>query len=157
MNSDQQLYDWLVNSPLTYKLEPRHIHLLTGFVESKWLHKGDILYWEDEKAESFAYIVEGRMQVLKQDVTKASKVIAYLTAGRLVGVIEILDEAERVATVRALETTHVITISRKNLSHIQREFPRIGQAILRAMVRVLADHLRQADATLADMYGQRDR
>jgi CRP-like cAMP-binding protein len=156
MNSDQQLYDWLVNSPLTYKLEPRHIHLLTGFVESKWLHKGDVLYWEDEKAESFAYIVEGRMQVLKQDVTKASKVIAYLTEGRLVGVMEVLDESERAATVRALEMTHVLIITRKRLEHIEHEFPRIGQAILRAMVRVLADHLRQADAALADMYGQRN-
>jgi CRP/FNR family transcriptional regulator, cyclic AMP receptor protein len=155
MSSNQQIYDWLINSPLTYRLEPRYIHILAGFVESKWLHKGDVLYWEDEKAESFCYVVEGRLQVLKQDVSKASKVIAYLTASRLVGIMEVLDESDRAATVKALETTHVLVITRKSLEHIEHEFPRIGQAIMRAMVRVLADHLRQADAALADMYGQR--
>ncbi|MBN2068680.1 MAG: cyclic nucleotide-binding domain-containing protein [Opitutales bacterium] len=151
---ETMVFDALLNSPLTYKLEPADVQILADFVYFRWLEKDEYLFHEDDPAIAFGYLMEGRLAVLKKASTGKEQIISYLPHGRLVGVMEIIDGEPRVASVKAMQVSRLLMLKRNDLELIERRFPRIGQSIMISIVRVLSAHLRQADTILAGMYGQ---
>ena len=96
--------------------------------------------------------MEGSVEILKivPDTGEGNmEQIATLGMGETFGEMSIIDLHTRSATVRALEDSIVLVLSKKNLAHIWRIHPKIYTLILMNLAREISMRLRNIDARFA--------
>lgn len=149
MEPEPRVLDALIDSPLSLGLGPADVRTLARSFVLQQFPAGSALYIEDEAGDCLDYIVSGQVEVKKQKTEGQDIHLANLGAGRLIGELEILDASPRAASVVALDTTTVLRLGRAEFQHLTEVAPHLSNGLLQAMVRILADHLRQMDALRA--------
>ncbi len=149
MEPDSQVLDALIDSPLAEDLGPADLRTLARAMSLENFPQDSFLYREEGPGDCLDYILKGRVAIKKQTEGAGELLLATLGPGRLIGELEILDASPRAASVIALETTRVLRLERAAFLQLTEIAPKVTNGLLQAMVRILADHLRQADAMLA--------
>ena len=130
------LEDTLANVPLFSEVSRRHLGRLAKAIVPRRFAKGDIIVKEGEQAVAFYIMSKGKAEVIKGGQT-----LATLGAGDFFGEMSLLDGYLRSASVRALEDTECMVLSRWDfLAEL-----RTSAHIAVAMLPVLSRRLREAD------------
>jgi CRP-like cAMP-binding protein len=95
--------------------------------------KGAYLFEEGDPADHSYFVEEGRLEV----ISRRGGVLAEVKAGGVVGELGLLNDAPRIAGVRALEDTRCIVISKAHLLSSLASSPSLTRAILLSMARHL--------------------
>lgn len=90
------------------------------------------------------FVLEGSLQISKQVIVGAEKVLATLGVGQYVGQLSLLTGAQRNATVRAVEDTEVVEIDQDAFMQLLHDQPQVGLDIMRQM----AHHLHETTEEL---------
>ena len=101
-------------------------------------------------------LIEGRIEVFKQDRWNAPQLIAVIEPGKTLGEMSMIDGEPRFATCVASDRCMIAVLTRENLARIILEQPILGAKILMELVLMLSQRLRQTSLKLVG-YMDKDR
>jgi CRP/FNR family transcriptional regulator, cyclic AMP receptor protein len=108
---------------------------------------GEILFHEDDPADSMHVIQKGRVTVMVTNEEGQQLTFLVMGAGELVGELALLiPDGRRSATVQALEPTETLAIGRRDFERLRRQHPTVSEVLLQlltAHVLRLSDRLRE--------------
>ncbi len=90
---------------------------------------------DGESTTGFYVVREGSVAVLRQTVGKPEQLLAHLHRGEFFGELGIFGEGRHMASVRAIEPSRVLRITRKNLLEFFADHPEIEQKLQLAAAR----------------------
>ena len=97
---------------------------------------------EGDPGEFMAFIVSGRLRVLKQDYFKMEQCIAQLGAGDSFGEMALVDDNPRSASIQAVEPTELLVLPVETFQRLLTEQPNLAVALLSQVSRVLSQRVR---------------
>lgn len=139
--------DQLAAVPLFSQLPRKDLTRLGRAVVERHYKKGDVIVKEGESAVAFFIITKGRVEVSKGSGTKKRK-LAELGPGNVFGEMALLDGGPRDATVKALEDTDCLVLSRWDFVAELRTNPQMAVA----MLPILSRRLREAQGEAAETH-----
>jgi CRP-like cAMP-binding protein len=118
------------------------VRLLSHFMEVFRAAEGMELIREGDGGDFMLIVVEGRVEVRKQDRWNTQQLIAVIEPGRVLGEMSMIDGAPRFASCVAVQPTLVAVLDRESLARIIVEQPLLGAKILMELVLMLSQRLR---------------
>lgn len=115
--------------------------------------KGAVIIEEMSEAERFFIIHKGKIQITKHYDGDEEFVLSVQSDGDFFGEMALLDEGKRSASVRAIEPTTVMEISRNDFETLLYKAPALAYRIMKE----LSSRLRETGALLISHLKQRNR
>jgi CRP/FNR family transcriptional regulator, cyclic AMP receptor protein len=135
-------------SPLFENFNLAEIEALSHFMLVFRTDAGLEIIREGEAGDFMVLLIEGSIEVFKQDRHNASRLIAVISPGQSFGEMSMIDGEPRFASCVAAESCLVAVLSRENLARIILEQPTLGAKILMELVLMLSQRLRQTSTKL---------
>ncbi len=142
--------DYLNKIFIFNKLSPSELKFLINYLQCIGFSGGDILAHEGEKGNHVYFIIEGKMDVIKEGQGGKSIIISTLGKGRSIGEMSIIDDSPRSATLIAKTDIVLLKFSKDGFNKILEEHPETGMKILKGLTRLLSMNLRKTSSRLAD-------
>jgi CRP/FNR family transcriptional regulator, cyclic AMP receptor protein len=136
--------DTLAEVTLFSQLSRKDLKRLAAGTVSRHFDKGDMIVKENELAVGFFLVSSGRAEVVKGAEGPNPRVLGSLGPGEFFGDMALLDSYPRSASVRALEDTECLVLSRWDFLAELRSNPSIAVQ----MLPILSRRLREGEAEL---------
>ena len=143
-----KIHGLITFSPLFENFNLAEIRLLSHFMQVYRAEPGAEIIREGESGDFMILLIEGRIEVFKQDRWNAPRLIALIAPGQSVGEMSMIDGEPRFASCVAAETCLLAALSRENLARIILEQPILGAKVLMELVMMLSQRLRQTSVKL---------
>ncbi len=131
--------------PLFAALDEDDLDWIAGACDTADLAVGEVVAAEGDDGETLFVITAGELEVVKR--SRSSDVpIARLGPGEIVGEMAVLEGSPRMATIRAIEASRIITISRDVVLELVRTRPSAALS----MIRTVTGRLRSTEALLRE-------
>ena len=143
-----KMHAMIGGSPLFEQFNLAEIRLMGHFMQTHRAQAGQEIIREGEAGDFMMVVVEGRIEVFKQDRWNAPRLIALIEPGKTVGEMSMIDGEPRFATCVAAERCMIAVLTRENLARIILEQPILGAKILMELVLMLSQRLRQTSMKL---------
>ena len=143
-----QIHGMISYSPLFENFNLAEIRLLGHFMQVYRAEPGIEIIREGESGDFMMMLIEGRIEVFKQDRWNAPRLIALIDPGMMLGEMSMIDGEPRFATCVAAEPCMIAVLTRESLARIILEQPILGAKILMELVLMLSQRLRQTSAKL---------
>ena len=137
--------DTLRNVQLFSQFSSKELSRLGRAIVEREYKKGETIVKEGEQAVAFFIIVKGRAEVVQSAGSKKSQELATLGPAETFGDMALLDGGPRAATVKALDDTTCLVLSRWDFVAELQTNPHMAVA----MLPVLSRRLRDVEAKLA--------
>jgi CRP-like cAMP-binding protein len=137
-------------APLFEQLSLAEIRLLGHFMQTFRAQAGQEILREGEAGDFMMLVVEGRVEVFKQDRWNTPRLIAVVEEGKTLGEMSMIDGEPRFATCVAVEPSVIAALSRDALALIILEQPMLGAKILMQLAVMLSQRLRQTSMRLVE-------
>lgn len=132
-------------------LEPEQFEYISQYLDTFELNAGDILFEEGEDGDFVCFVLAGGLEVLKFDSWHyEANVIATAGQGNSIGEMALMDRAPRSATVRAVSDTHLAVLTQRAFDSLYDDEPKIAVNVLRGLILVMSENLRDTSIKLAD-------
>ena len=145
-----QIYGMISYSPLFENFNLAEIRLLSHFMQVYRAEPGVEIIREGEPGDFMMMLIEGRIEVFKQDRWNAPRIIAMIEPGKTLGEMSMIDGEPRFATCVAAERCMITVLTRESLARIILEQPILGAKILMELVLMLSQRLRQTSSKLVN-------
>ena len=145
-----QIHGLIMYSPLFENFNLAEIRLMSHFMQMYRAEPGMEILREGEDGDFMMLLIEGRIEVFKQDRWNAPRLIALLNAGQTVGEMSMIDGEPRFASCIAAERCVVAVLTRESLARIILEQPVLGAKVLMELVLMLSKRLRLTSAKLVN-------
>ena len=150
----EQIYGMLDRIQLFEDFARAEIRLLGHFLEVYRVPVGSEIIREGDAGDYMLLIIDGKVDIFKNDRDGQRKRIAIVGAGKTLGEMSMIDGEPRFSTcIAATEVTFGV-LTRDNLSHIIAQQPMLGAKILMELVSMLSQRLRQTSAKLVNFLDQ---
>ncbi len=143
-----QMHTLIERSPLFENFNLAEIRLMSHFMQVFRAEPGIELVREGDAGDFMLFIIEGRIEIFKQDRWNSPRLIAVLDPGQTVGEMSMIDGEPRFASGVAADRCIVAVLTRESLARIILEQPVLGAKILMELVLMLSRRLRQTSAKL---------
>lgn len=132
---DEILYSKFKQNPLFQGIEDKDVRALFAEGRRVLIRKGDNLIKEGDLAEEIFFLLEGSLEVYKQDATSRQvETISVFKPGDVIGEMALLDRGQRSASVIARTDAELIgisfsalTVDRESKSYLYKLFFRMAQ------------------------------
>jgi len=138
--------DVLASVPLFSQLKRRDLTRLAKAVVSRKHAAGEIVVTEGDQAAGFFIITKGRVEVVKGLKGEKPQQLAVLGPSEFFGEMALLDGYLRSTSVRTLEDSEFLVLTRWDFMAELQESPHISLS----MLTVLSRRLRETEARLGD-------
>ncbi|HEX5365076.1 MAG TPA: Crp/Fnr family transcriptional regulator [Acidimicrobiales bacterium] len=138
--------DLLADVDLFADLTPEELQRLADASTLEDLRRGDVVFHEDEQADTLYVVSSGRVAISKRSVDGRESVVALMEPGELFGEMGLFEPLGRSAEARALEPSQLLAIGYEPIRRVYTERPEL----LWGVVALLAGRLRTMDVALAD-------
>ena len=143
-----KIHGLITFSPLFENFNLSEIRLLSHFMQVYRAETGAEIIREGESGDFMILLIEGSIEVFKQDRWNAPRLIALIAPGQSLGEMSMIDGAARFASCIAAESCLLAALSRANLARIILEHPVLGAKVLMELVMMLSQRLRQTSTKL---------
>jgi CRP-like cAMP-binding protein len=135
----------LRNVQLFSQLTSKDITRLGRAVVERSYKKGETIVKEGEQAVAFFIVIDGKVEVSQSAGSKKAQVLNTLGPNATFGEMALLDGGPRAATVKALDDTKCLVLSRWDFVAELQTNPHMAVA----MLPILSRRLREVEAKLA--------
>lgn len=126
---------------------------LCEYFECRDFSSGELLWEEGDACDYAAFIISGKVEVMKQTEFKGKHVIVGIYGrGAVVGALCILDGGLRAVTAKALEDVSITSITRDNFERLIYEKPELGAQLMKGMLLSTSMRLRKSFERLATFF-----
>ncbi len=143
-----RIHGMTLYSPMLENFSLPEIRLLSHFMQVFSAAPGVEIIREGEPGDFMMLLVEGRIEVFKQDHWNTPHRIAALEAGATLGEMSMIDGEPRFASCIAVEPSIVTVLSRASLARIIIEQPMLGAKVLMELALMLSRRLRETSSRL---------
>jgi CRP-like cAMP-binding protein len=150
-----QIHSLIPKCALLENFTPAEVRLLTHFMEVYRAGEGMEVIREGDGGDFMLIVVEGRIEVRKQDRHNTPQLIAIVEPGRTLGEMSMIDGEPRFATCVAVEQALVAVLDRESLARIIVEQPLIGAKLLMELVLMLSQRLRATSDRLMELLDEK--
>ena len=106
----------------------------------------------------YMYVIrEGRVKVTKSAEDGREKIMDFLEGGAFFGEMSLLDRAPRSASVKTLEPSTLLALSRRDFLHLLRQSPDLALAVIQELTRRLRETDEQATSVSFQRVQERTR
>jgi len=143
-----KIHSLITFSPLFENFSLAEILLLSRFMQVFRVEPGVELIREGESGDFMVLLIEGSIEVFKQDKHNAPRLIALIAPGQSLGEMSMIDGEPRFASCVAAESCLLAVLTREELARIIMEQPVLGAKILMELVLMLSQRLRRTSSKL---------
>ena len=136
----------LKNVPIFSELGRRDIERLAKLMVPRSVKAREVIINENDQAAGFFIIVSGKLEAVRGADGPHAQVLASFGPGDFFGEMALFEGFPRSATVRAVEDSECLAMTRWDFTAEMKNHPEIAVAMLPVLVR----RLREADARLAE-------
>lgn len=141
----------LMRLPLFEKFAYDEMEIVGKIVSSYLFHAEEVLFQEGSHGGSMYFVVDGTLEVIRQNEEGKQVVIASLMPGQSVGEMAIIEGIVRSATVKAKTDGSLITLKREDFDTLLEEHPKIGVKILKGISCLLSKNLRKMSIEITNL------
>ena len=110
--------------------------------------KGVIVFREGERTRHLCLLVEGRLELYKDDDDGGHKKLVEVRAGKSIGEMSVLDGLPYSATAVTGTPSRLLLLTHNNLDRLLKEHPRLAARLLWKIGNLLSLRLRQTTGKL---------
>ena len=151
-----KMHTLIERSPLFENFNLPELRLLAHFMQVYRADASLQIIREGDAGDFMMLILDGQIEVFKQDRWNAPRLIAVLNPGQTVGEMSMIDGEPRFASCVAAELSVVAVLTRESLARIILEQPVLGAKILMELVMMLSQRLRHTSARLVSYMDRED-
>ena len=145
-----RMHAMIGQAPLFEQFNLAEIRLMGHFMQVHRAQAGQEIIREGEAGDFMMLVIEGRVEVFKQDRWNTPRLIAVIEEGKTLGEMSMIDGEPRFATCVAVEPSLIAVLSRDALAIIILEQPMLGAKILMQLAVMLSQRLRQTSLRLVE-------
>ncbi len=149
-SSPAKVGELLMGLSIFQDLESWELQVLSKNFRLFNVDSGAALFSEGDVGDFMALIVEGAVELTKQNDPKGPVKIGTEGLGRTLGEMALIDGEPRSATARFLKSGKVLILTRSNFESMMNEHPRLGIDLLWRICRVLSQRLRRTTGSLSE-------
>lgn len=132
------------------ELNYSQIRVLAKYLEVFPAEKGSLIFNEGDPGDFACLLLEGRVDLYKENTRRQRKLITSLGAGKIFGEVALIDSDTRSATAIAAGSAPVIILTRAEFQRLSEEKPGLALKILTKFAKVLSQRLRQTSGSLVE-------
>jgi CRP/FNR family cyclic AMP-dependent transcriptional regulator len=136
----------LAKVPIFAGLDNRHLKQLSKLMVPRSFKAGDVIIKENDQAAGFFTISSGRVEVVRGAEGASPQVLNTLGAGDFFGEMALFEGFPRSATVRCLEDTECLAMTRWDFRAELASHAEVAVAVLETVVR----RLRELDSRISE-------
>ena len=148
--SSDRIVAMLENAQMLRGFEWAQISALAAYVQLYRAAPGAVLFREGDRGDFMCIVLEGKLEVHKEDNRRIDKTVTTIFPGRSLGEMTIVDGEPRSATAVAIEPTTVAVLTQENFLLIMRDKPALSAKLLLKIARLLSQRLRLTSGILVD-------
>lgn len=141
----------LANTTWASDLTPHDLQMLSIYMNLYKVAKGETIFKEGGNNSFLCIIIQGKVQILKENNKSTPTIIATLNAGKSFGEMSILDGEHHSADVVTTEETRLLLLTKEKLMLMISEKPGIGAKLLLKLGKSLSQRLRLMDGKIVDL------
>lgn len=146
----EQVSALLKQSPMFADFSGEEVALLAGYMKVYRVQPGLVFIKEGDVGDYMMLVIDGQVDVYKEDSNHVKKMIATVGPGKTLGEMSMIDGEPRFATCVAVGVTTFAALRRENFDLILSEHSSLGAKILTKMVALLSQRLRQVSSRLVE-------
>ena len=132
------------------EFDNRHLELFARYMRVMYADTGVLIFSEGERDHFLAILVDGKVDISKEDSNGARHVVVTLNRGKTFGELSLLDGGPRSSTAIAREDCTLMVLDEDALDDLQDAQPGLAARILRVLARLLSQRLRMTSGRLVD-------
>lgn len=140
---------FLATVPLFHAIPEPELEELAGIMRRRDVPAGAILWRQGEAAEAMLVIVSGRAAISLPLPGDRAVEVSTVGSGEILGEVPLLDGGKHAASVRAIEPTTLLALSRADFAGLVSRRHPTAFALKRRIARIACTRLRMQLATLA--------
>jgi CRP/FNR family cyclic AMP-dependent transcriptional regulator len=108
------------------------------------------LFHEGDQGSFMCIVLQGRLDIRKQDAQHDDKTVATVHAGRSLGEMAMVDNEPRSATAVVRESALLAVLTQESFVAITRDKPALAVKLLLKVAQLISQRLRHASGILID-------
>lgn len=128
----------------------KEIENLSKYFYISKMAKGLAIFNEGSRNAEMYLIVEGSVNVVKEDLSNREKVLSVITKGKVIGEMALIDGQPRSAKVVASDDVTMLVLSRDNLDRLIEDIPKLAAKLLLKLGSLISNKLRMTSGLLVD-------
>lgn len=148
--SSDRIAAMLENAQMFKDLEWSQIEALSGYVQIYRAAPGAVLFREGDKGDFMCIVLEGKLEVHKEDNRRVDKTVTTVFPGRSLGEMTIVDGEPRSATAVAVAPSTLAVLTQENFMQIMRDKPALSAKLLLKIAQLISQRLRLTSGILVD-------
>lgn len=148
--SSDRISALLENAQMFRDFEWSQIATLAAYIQLYRATPGTVLFREGEKGDFMCVVLEGKLEIHKENHQHVEKTVATAFPGRSLGEMAMVDGEPRSATAVVIEPTMLAVLTHENFLLIMRDKPALATKILMKIAQLLSQRLRQTSGILVD-------
>lgn len=151
-----ELTDMIAAAQLFADFDWKDIDALSNYVQCYRIAAGTVVFKEGDAGNYLGVVIEGGIDILKEDGNGALQRIATVKCGKTVGEMSIIDGEPRSATGMAQQQSVLLLLTKDNYARIIKERPALAFNILAKLAKSMSQRLRGVSGKLVEHLGHED-
>ena len=126
------------------------IEALSAYLQMYRALPGMVLFREGDHGDFMCIVLEGKLEIHKEDHLGVDKTVATVSPGRSLGEMAMVDGEARSATAIVVGQATLAVLSNENFQKITRDKPALAVKILLKVAQLLSQRLRHTSGILVD-------
>lgn len=126
------------------------IEALSSHIQVYRAAPGAVLFREGDRGDFMCILLDGRLEVHKEDNRRIDKTVTTIYPGRSLGEMTIVDGEPRSATAVAVVQSTLAVLTQENFMQIMRDKPALSAKLLFKIAQLLSQRLRLTSGILVD-------
>lgn len=123
---------------------------LATYMESYSVEKGKVILHEGLRDANMLLIMQGQVDIVKEDHNRSQRAIATLGPGKTFGEMSLIDGEPRSASAIATTPVILLMLSVDNFSHLISKTPHIGAMLALKIAKLMSQRLRLTSGKLVE-------
>lgn len=130
--------------------EWKQIENLSGYIQLYRANPGIVLFREGDQSDFMCVVLQGRLDIRKQDAQQVDKTVATVAAGRSLGEMAMVDNEVRSASAVVMEPALFAVLTRQKFMLIMQDKPVLAAKLLLKIAQLISQRLRHTSGVLVD-------
>lgn len=148
--SSDRIATLLENALMFRDFEWNQIQTLSNYIQLYRAHPNTVLFREGEKGDFMCVVLEGKLDIRKEDTQGVEKTVTTVTQGRSLGEMAMVDGEPRSATAVIMAPTMLAVLTQESFTNMLRDKPALAAKMLHKIAQLLSQRLRQTSGMLVD-------
>ena len=148
--SSDRIAAMLENVQMFKDLEWAQIKALSEYMQIYRAPPKAVLFREGDQGDFMCVLLEGKLDVHKEDNQHVDKTVTTILPGRSLGEMTIVDGEPRSATAVAVVTSVLAVLTQENFMQIMRDKPALSAKLLFKIAQLISQRLRLTSGILVD-------